>query len=252
MGRLADGDPDHLLDHQYAGPANLNARIALHDRFSTSRTSLRRWLFDRLLGEPADAVVLEVGCGSGVLWVENADRVPTGWRVTLTDVSPGMIDACRAVVPGSAAAFAEDEFDVVIAHGMLYHVPGRPAALAELRRVLRPEGALHAWTMGRGHLREIDELARRHHVDTVDLGDTAAAFGLESGRDQLEPWFGDVRLDIFDDSLEVTEVEPLVAYVRSWGVDEGALTALREEVRVAIARDGSFHVTKRSGVFICR
>jgi hypothetical protein len=89
-------------------------------------------------------------------------------------------------------------------------------------------------------------------MDAVHLGAIARAFGLETGPAQLETWFADIRLDVFHDSLEITEAEPLVAYVRSWGVDDAVLAPLREEVAAATARDGSFHVDKRSGVFVCR
>jgi ubiquinone/menaquinone biosynthesis C-methylase UbiE len=47
-------------------------------------------------------------------------------------------------------------FDAVVANWMLYHVPDRPRALAEIRRVLRPGGTLFSATNGDAHVREID------------------------------------------------------------------------------------------------
>ena len=157
-------DPAHLLAHQYADSRNLAARMALHERFSVNPKPLRQWLFDRLRDVPADARVLEVGCGPGTLWVENRERIPPGWQLHLTDFSPGMaaeaeaalaqagITAEVSVADACELPFADGSADLVLAHGMLYHVADRPRALAELRRVLADGGQLHAWTVGADHL----------------------------------------------------------------------------------------------------
>jgi ubiquinone/menaquinone biosynthesis C-methylase UbiE len=82
------------VESQYRDASNLNARIALHERFSTNAYGWQRWVFDQL-ELPPDARVLELGCGTGKLWVENRDRTPEGWDVTLTDASPGMLREAR-------------------------------------------------------------------------------------------------------------------------------------------------------------
>jgi SAM-dependent methyltransferase len=265
MAPAMGDDPVYLRTHQYADSANLQARIALHRRFSTSPVPFHRWLFDRLLAEGPALRVVEAGCGPGTLWAANAERVPEGWSLTLTDLSPGMIEEARraleaaglnadfAVAEAAALPCPDGSADLVIANGMLYHVPDRRAALAEFRRVLRPGGALHAWTVGEAHLRELDELARRHLGGLPGNVAAAGRFGIENGRDQLAPFFPEIRLDRFPDGLRVTEVEPLVAHIRSrTGRDEANLAGLAAEAAAVIARDGAFVVTKSSGVFICR
>ena len=54
------------VTEQYCDPSNLNARIALHERFSTNPRNLPLWIFDQLK-LPDDARVLEIGCGTGGL-----------------------------------------------------------------------------------------------------------------------------------------------------------------------------------------
>jgi SAM-dependent methyltransferase len=257
-------DPDHLRTRQYADSRNLTARMALHERFSVNRRPLRRWLFDRLPLDTTGARVLEVGCGPGTLWVENRDRIPDSWRLHLTDLSPGMADEARTALAAAGIEaevsvadvrelpFADRSADLVLAHGMLYHVPDRPRALAELRRVLAPGGQLHVWTVGRDHLRELDLLVRRL-APGVDTGATGAGrFGLENGAEQLAAHFQHVRREDYPDGLWVTEPQPVAAYVSSWGdVEPGALDRIRDEVAAVIQREGGFRVTKASGVFIC-
>ena len=39
------------------------------------------------------AAILEVGCGAGWMWAESSTPVPFGVELTLSDLSPGMVDA---------------------------------------------------------------------------------------------------------------------------------------------------------------
>ncbi len=88
-------DPQ-FVSRQYQSDRNLNARIALHQRFSTNKTPWSQRVFDQLLaalGARADAALhlLELGAGPGTLWAENQARIPASWRVVLSDLSPGMV-----------------------------------------------------------------------------------------------------------------------------------------------------------------
>ena len=201
--------------------------------------------------------MLEVGCGPAEMWKENLDRLDPTVSLTLSDFSPGMIEAARAIVGDRATyvvadvqdlPFADASFDVLIANHMLYHVPDRPRAFAEFVRVLAPGGVLHAATNGHGHMRELQELAPEwefsHHTDE---------FGLETGVEQLTPFFADVRVDWFEDHLDVTEVEPVLAYIRSSETYRGHdLEPARAAVEAALARDGVFRIVKRHGVITAR
>jgi ubiquinone/menaquinone biosynthesis C-methylase UbiE len=96
--------------------------------------------------------VLDVGCGPGSITRGLAERVAPG-EVIGVDLSAETLEAAR----GDAAArglanvryeeasvyalpFVEASFDVAYAHQVLQHLRERPAALAEMLRVLRPGG----------------------------------------------------------------------------------------------------------------
>lgn len=88
----------YLTTRQYRDASNLNARGSLHARFTTNPYPWFRWLFDQLLTlAPTDACILEVGAGPASLWTENLDRLPPRWRITLTDLSDGMVAIARSV-----------------------------------------------------------------------------------------------------------------------------------------------------------
>jgi ubiquinone/menaquinone biosynthesis C-methylase UbiE len=98
--------------------------------------------------------VLDVGCGPGESAFGMIERVP-GLRVTAIDASAAMIhvaklrqraagEAFRAVdfVHGDARQlpFADETFDAVVGHSVLYLVDDLSTVVREVARVLRPGG----------------------------------------------------------------------------------------------------------------
>jgi ubiquinone/menaquinone biosynthesis C-methylase UbiE len=247
------------LEEQYAGADNLRARIALHERFSTNPYPYPRWVFDGYDFLP-DAEVLEVGCGDGMIWRENADRIPDGWRLTLTDQSEGMVGEARETLADRARydvarveelPFEDASFDAVIANHMLFHVEDRRRAFSEIRRVLRAGRCFVSTTVGLDHLRELRELAPPH--PGTQFAETRGRFMIETAEAELEPFFVDVTMERYEDSLRVTEVDPVVEFVRSRGGETAdRLAAVRSHVEEAIMRSGAFEVFKDTARIRCR
>lgn len=253
-------DQTYLVTQQYRDGANLAARGAFLERFGTNAYQFHRWLLDHVQ-VPQQAEILELGCGTGVLWLKNRERIPTGWRVALTDLSEGMLHAAQqelrqvahpfnyAVADAQAIPYPDGSFDAVFAHFMLYHVPDRSLALGEIRRVLRSGGRLYAATGSVHNLRELDAL--RPSQDD-DWG-RATPFNLENGGDQLRAWFEHVALHRYRNDVVVTEAEPLIAQMLSKYVasplDYAARDELAGRVRAAIAERGALRATWDSGLF---
>lgn len=269
-------DAERLVKEQYNNVDKLAARIRLHERFSTGTVDIHRWFFDRLLAHaPEHAAVLEIGCGRGDIWKKNSARIPTGWQITLTDLSPGMLSDCRAhlgpplagrfayeVVNAEDIPYPDAAFDVAIANFMLYHVPDRSRALAHLRRVLRPGGVLLAMTNGDEHMLDLMNLASRYDTTGTFEAERATTlfhetFSLENGGPQLGAHFAQVQLEpVPDNNLYVTETQPLLDYVATMICLPGEAImsengqAITKEVEERIATDGGITIRKASGLFI--
>jgi ubiquinone/menaquinone biosynthesis C-methylase UbiE len=257
--------PEALRTEQYRDSKHLEARIVLHRRFSVNQQGWTPWLFEQIELAP-DAELLELGCGAGTLWSENAGRIPYGWRVRLSDFSAGMLSDAERNLSGVDHAFKyeiidateiphpENEFDCVLANHMLYHIEDRPKALAEMRRVLRPGGLLVASTLTRDTMSELGAIVR----EATDRSDftmmrMAAQFGLDDGAEQLEPYFAHIERRVYEDALEITECQPVLDYLSSLVLDEpftdSELVAIGRCVDTEIGKHGRLHVGKSAGVF---
>jgi SAM-dependent methyltransferase len=247
---------------QYRTPANFDARARIYELFDTDPERLPRFLFDRLRLVAGERV-LEVGCGTGNLWRDNADRLPPSVSLVLTDLSPGMLEESRRRLAGrlpslelqvadvQSLPFADASFDLALASHMLYHVPDRARALAELARVLRPGGRLVAVTYPWTHLLELRELVARVGIPNTMLpvGRSAGEFDLEAAVEEVARVLRVERVERRDGALAVTDPDVLVAYVRSTssGGGEESLVRLRAHVARQIELCGAFRIQISAG-----
>lgn len=258
-------DQTYLRNDQYRDASNLNARIEIHQRFSTNPQGWFPWVWETLEQLPPTARVLELGCGAGSLWSACPERIPPGWSLTLSDFSAGMLESAwrNLVVIGRGIKFEQidaqsipypdETFEIVIANHMLYHIPDWAKALGEIRRVMKPGGYLVATTFGAKHLKDMDNWLQRADA-TMGLSASTGFFTLENGLHQLEAFFSHTELKHYIDSLRITEVEPLMAYICSStsasGLSESAFAELRAELEGELQSKGAIHVTKDSGLFL--
>jgi ubiquinone/menaquinone biosynthesis C-methylase UbiE len=259
-------DQTYLLNDQYKDAAKLDARVQLHLLYSSNKYGWQQWCFDQYV-LPAEATVLELGCGPAHLWKSNLDRLPAGWRITLSDFSAGMLEQAQRnlgerssafrfeIVDAQAIPFEANTFDAVIANHMLYHVPDRAQALSEMRRVLKPAGKLYLATNGLTHLDELYDLQRRFDP-AVDFGWSRRAhetFSLDTGGVEVAQFFAEVHTVRYEDELNVTAAEPLVHYILSMAVTPEAQNRqeeLRQFIERELAEHGVIHIGKESGMFI--
>ena len=98
---------------------------------------------ERIQGRPGR--LLDVGCGIGTELEVARDR---GWQAKGIELSASSLKIAKAsgldvmAVPLADAGFASASFDCVTVNHALEHIPRVRPLLAEVRRVLRPDGLL--------------------------------------------------------------------------------------------------------------
>jgi ubiquinone/menaquinone biosynthesis C-methylase UbiE len=148
-------DQKKLRQSDYNNAFKIDLRNEIQDSFGTNPTPWFQWVFNHI-GMDKHAAVLDLGCGSGQFWQQNKERISPYLQLTMADLSHGMVQDARqrlertyagpefAVSDGQALTFLNDSFEIVLAIGVLDHVPNVNQTLGEIWRVLRPSGLLVA------------------------------------------------------------------------------------------------------------
>lgn len=124
-------------------------------RAGLQRFQAARWQKKTGIKLPVGSLALEVGCGRGAGVPVILNDFGAG-RVHAFDLDPDMVALTRRrltaharktrlwIGSATAIAAAEDTYDAVFEFGILHHVVDWPAAIAEIRRVLKPGGTFWA------------------------------------------------------------------------------------------------------------
>ena len=256
---------EQSLKNQYQNASNISSRISLHSLYAQNPKGWFPWIYEQCRIRPG-MKILEVGCGDGTLWVQNRERLPADIQVTLSDVSEGMLrDARRALGTEDARfdfqildcqqnPYPENTFDLVVANHVLFYCDDLQTALAEVRRVLKPEGRLVCSTYGNDHMKEVSELVQEFDEHIVLAADKLyEKFGRENGAEILNSYFSDIKWRTYEDCLIVQEPEPLISYILSCHGNQGQYIPGRYREFFSYVKkktDQGMKITKDAGVFL--
>ncbi len=255
---MSEMNREQVVKAQYKRPQHLNTRISIHQKYSVNKQGFGPWIVTHY--DIHDGMkVLELGCGTGDMWVGYLDLLQGSSQLLLTDLSQGMLEAAQdhlgqhpgvsyRLVDIQSIPYPDHTFDMVLAHMMLYHVPDLDRGLCEVRRVLKPGGKFHCATYGEHGM--LAYLAALLHGSVQDTA--GKTFTLQNGQRILERFFDNVRRFTYEDALAVTNLDDLVDYLDSlpsrapWSDEE------RERIKQHLSRhmkDGVLRLPKEYGMF---
>ncbi|MGL6108429.1 class I SAM-dependent methyltransferase [Romboutsia sp.] len=250
-----------ILKEQYNNDNNLNKRISIHDKYSTNKLGFGNWIVSNYDISP-DSMILELGCGTGDMWLEHIDVIENGSKLVLTDFSQGMLESAREklekheniafeVVDIQNIPFDDESFDIVIANMMLYHVPDLNRGLLEVRRVLKPGGKFYCATFGEHGIVEYIESVLKEFIVTETKNN---AFTLQTGNSKLANHFKCVERLNYEDSLAVSDIEDIIDYIYSLDQMTNLNNINREVIKEVLEskkESGVLKIPKEYGMFVC-
>ncbi|MCA9911866.1 MAG: class I SAM-dependent methyltransferase [Anaerolineae bacterium] len=268
-------NPEQIVRRHYATDEHLRIRQETHARYTVPDRSFVEWVLDRVDWR-GDETVLDVGCGTGLYYDKLAEYHPD-LRYVGMDLIGGMLRGHsgynneKSLLQGDAQQlpFATASFDVVMANHMLYHVENVEIAVAELARVLRPDGILIVAANSINTMPEMQVLMRRAIV-LLTRGGAAQVrapelpsdrFALENGTRVLSRYFYAVVRHDLPSALVFPEVEPAMAYLESTRdlreaslpadvVWEDVMMIMRQQINQLVKHLGELVISKQAGVLI--
>ena len=219
----------------------------LYDRAAPTYDQLGPRLFTcfgrRLVGRSglgSGATVLDLGCGRGACLLPAAERLGSSGRIIGVDLSAAMVErtarelkhlgianarACQ--MDADALAFADSSFDLVLCGFVLFLLPDLDRILAEILRVLSPEGVLSASTFGRKLDRRWDVYRRlvrtyRTHLRPSGCAAAPALFGAAQLQAVLSS-AGFANVEVLDEEREFHYQDAEEWWAAEWSCGNRAL-----------------------------
>lgn len=260
------------MDKQYRTDENLQKRINIH-AYSTAKMDWMEWVYEKL-NLQSGMKILEIGCGNGLLWKKNWEKLPSNIQITLTDNSEGMVQKVEHEISGyqkeceergikfifgqmdaEQAQIAEQEYDVIIANHVLYHIHNRDDLFEKISKGLKKGGVFYCSTIGENHMKEINDFIEQfdNNIENTFAG-VIKNFNLENGEEQLSKHFRKINLEIRENDLMVDDEEAIYQYAHSYAGSVAKILEKKEAsfksiVRKVIEQQGAFYIHKSQGIF---
>ncbi|WP_371805940.1 class I SAM-dependent methyltransferase [Candidatus Lokiarchaeum ossiferum] len=259
---------ENYAHDQYGNDTNLQTRINIWD-YGLNKTPISKWIFSNIKF-PLKGKILELGSGTGKLWLENLSNLPQVDSIILSDFSGGMLDVLKQnlrnksdlfsfqQINAQSIPFPDETFDNILAFHMLYHVPDLDGAIDEIYRTLKPNGKLYATTIYEDHLNDLYKILTEFNLKVDRFSKNFSDFLMRSGLFKLKSKFDSVKIENYSNKVIITEdnLDSLMAYIRSTMSPEYYPQyplfepKIKQEIVDIIDNRGKFTFTGKSGMLI--
>lgn len=212
--------------------------------------------------------ILDVGCGAGWFWRYAKDKLPENLKLTLTDISRGMVEEAQKnveaanhyasivnkVANATDIPFNDNTFDCVVAMHVLYHVSSPEKAIDEMLRVLKPGGLIAITTNDDENMKELFEISSSFFGGS-STDPAAAAFNICNAEKSVEKSLDLVTSHVFKDIYAITDPEDLINYITSFppGIeaDDEQIKELRDFVTSRMNQNSNVLNVNRVSALVC-
>ena len=210
---------------QYKTHQNLTNRMNLWSYGSNPET-LQKWIFSKIQLQKHERV-LELGCGTGQLWLENFRNVPSTCLIVLSDFSKNMLNKAKnnlqslnlpitfEIVNAEKIPYPNQSFDVVLGCHMLYHIPNIEKSLIAINSVLKPSGSFICTTVSQHHMQELKDFLSEFSLNLGEKIKLFSEFRNETAREVLKPFFAEIEFYEYINKVTIKSVDPLMKYIES-------------------------------------
>lgn len=247
---------------QYGNQNNLETRIKFQEKYSKNKFGFSNWIFCNIEFKEGFRI-LELGCGTGDFWDNKIKILPSNCYLTLSDISKSMVkitsEKCKTypnistlMMDATDIPFADNQFDIVIANMMLYHIRSLDKCLSEIHRVLKSDGTFYCSTFGENNINSYlySKFAKFNFM--VDINNT---FTLQNGMNILTSKFSNVIKKEYKDYFEVNNTKDIINYTLSLMNNSNIDNKVIEEMEniLELEKDnGVIIIPKQYGMFICK
>ncbi|MFX1281796.1 MAG: class I SAM-dependent methyltransferase [Promethearchaeota archaeon] len=256
-----------FAEQQYKTSQNLNARMNLWS-YGSNPVSLQKWIFSKIHLQEYERV-LELGCGTGQLWLENFRIVPSNCSIILSDFSKEMVSKASSnlqslnlpiefeIIDAEEISYPDHTFDVVIACHMLYHIPNIHQALESINRIMKPESRFIATTVSKRHLQELKDFLSGFGLYSGEKiwVKHFSEFRNETGEEILKSFFSDIKFYEYINEVKIYSIDPVMKYIESMFSFEDLAIFKRKKVEIKEAlinileKESEFKITGICGLF---
>lgn len=215
------------LQLQFESAEGLQKRVRFHHMHTHFKDNFHQWMFQHY-HFPAQAKVLEIGCGDGTIWDCNREWIPSDSTIILSDVSLNMLKESKQKLSDIKQIKSYEEidcfhipyddqsFDVVIANHVFMYFEDLTLALKEVHRVLKENGTLYCSTIAKDMMQERDLLLKEFDKRiSFDQALLYQRFGYENGEKKLAQYFQDIQLFDRKELYEIKNLDMYFAFILS-------------------------------------
>jgi SAM-dependent methyltransferase len=259
-------DPRAAAQVKFAGPSEWPG-FELLTRCATDPPLAIKTLVDAVRPQRAGDRICELGFGEGWLLDEISRAYPEA-RLYGVDQSSSRIALAHGtlgervqLIRGDMEAlpFADASLDVIVTCWTLYFMADIDAALAGMKRRLRPGGRFVAATVGPDHMIEHEEMlaaATRAALGRDPAPDIGLRFDTSSGAAYMQRAFDNVELRAWQGELALPDIETATQLYASYPPQEmtdaesDAVRVEYERLAQERLRSGPISVRRRDGAFV--